>query len=555
MVRPGILYGHDFRMLLRCLGLALLLVGTPCLGQESSETAAQEGPEPTVEKGKLPGRLPYVDQMLEASWKEAKLTPSATASDAEYMRRAYLDILGRIPNVEEAQAFLSNKEASKRAKLIEILLAHPDYPKNFASFFTNVLIGRKNQGQDVDRGALTSWLRQQFAANRAWREIAFDLISAKGSNKENGAVNYPLANFADQRVNLTSSTTRVFLGQQIQCTQCHDHKSNDWKQQDFWGINAFFRGMRQRPLEKVDSTGALVRDGTELYDDPTDEWARFERTNALIGIVPPTYLDGRRVDPGLDTDRRLELSKFITEPTNLQFSRAFVNRLWGYFLGEGIVNPVDDFGDHNVPTHPELLEQLAVDFSAGGYDIKALVRWITSSRAYHLSSSMNKSNDMDEHLFSRFLLKPMTPEQLFDSLITATSAHKTAGDAPDKLRAQWLGQFVVAFSNDEAGESSSFQGTIPQALMMMNGELMTRAVSGQPGSFLSHVVDQARLQKKGSPIRYAVDQVYLAALGRLPDAKDLKASQAFLTSNPDTLQVVQDLFWALLNSNEFILNH
>ncbi len=555
MVRESVMHGLNFRKLIGWLGLSLVLACPVSYGQDSTETAAPEGPEPTVEKGKLPNRLPYIDEMLEEAWKEAKLTPSANATDAEYMRRAYLDILGRIPNVEEAYAFLSNKEPNKRAKLIEVLLANPDYPKNFASIFTNILIGRRTQVQDVDRGALNSWLRQQFSSNRPWQEIAFDLLSAKGSSKENGAVNYLIANFADQRVNLTSSTTRVFLGQQIQCTQCHDHKYNDWKQQDFWGINAFFRGMRQRPLERVDATGALVRDGTEVYDDPTDEWARFERPNALIGIVPPTYLDGRRIDPGLDTDRRLELSKFITESRNLQFSRAFVNRMWGYFMGQGIVNPVDDFGDHNAATHPELLDQLAVDFIASGYDVKALVRWIAASRPYQLSSTMTRSNEQDEHLFSRYLLKPMSPEQLFDSLITATSAHKTAGEAPDKLRAQWLGQFVVAFANDEAGESASFQGTIPQALMMMNGELMTKAVGGQPGSFLSHVVDQARLQKKIQPIRYAVDQVYLAALGRYPDPKDLKASQAFLSSNPDTLQVVQDLFWALLNSNEFVLNH
>ena len=135
MVRGRILYGHGFRKLLRCLGLLLAILGAPCLAQESTEPPAQEGPEPTVEKGKLPNRLPYIDEMLEASWKEAKINPSPNAPDAEFMRRAYLDILGRIPNVEEAQAFLSNKESNKRAKLIEILLAHPDYPKNFAAFF------------------------------------------------------------------------------------------------------------------------------------------------------------------------------------------------------------------------------------------------------------------------------------------------------------------------------------------------------------------------------------------------------------------------------------
>jgi hypothetical protein len=538
-----------------CFVFSLVVGAAASRGQETPEPTAAEGPEPTVEKGKLPPRLGYIDEMLAKAWQEAKLRPSAEATDAEYMRRAYLDIVGRIPNVEEARAFLASKEPSKRAKLIEILLANPDYPKNFGAIYTNLLIGRRTRDRQVDRAALNDWMRQQFAKNRPWQETAFDLITAKGSNKENGAVNYVLAHFADQRVNLTSSTTRVFLGEQIQCTQCHDHKYNDWKQQDFWGINAFFRGLRERPLERVDATGAIVRDGVEVYDDPTDEWAQFERPNAVVGVVPPTYLDGRRIDPGLDTDRRLELARFITESKNRQFARAFVNRMWGYFLGQGIVNPVDDFGDHNAASLPELLDQMAVDFIASGYDVKTLIRWITASRPYHLSSTMTRTNDKDEHLFSRYLLKPMSPEQLFDSLITATSAHKAAGAAPEKTRAEWLKQFVVAFANDEAGETSSFQGTIPQALMMMNGELMSKAVGGQSGSFLAHVVDQAQVQRKAPPLRFAVDQVYLAALSRYPDAQELKVAQAFLASNPDTLEVVQDLFWALLNSNEFVLNH
>jgi hypothetical protein len=398
------------------------------------------------------------------------------------------------------------------------------------------------------------WLRQQFGSNRPWDQVAFELVNARGSNKENGAVNYVLAHMADEKVNLTSVTTRVFLGQQIQCTQCHDHKYNDWKQQDFWGINAFFRGIQSRPIERVDNSGGVVRDATEVYDDPTDEWARFERPSAVIGIVPPTYLDGRRVDPGLDTDRRAELARMISEKGNRQFARAFVNRAWAHLLGLGIVNPVDDFGDHNQPSVPDLLEQLAVDFEAGGYDVKALLRWITASRAYHVSSVMTPQNDKDETLFSHYPLKPMSPEQLFDSLLTATAAHRTSGKEADDVRNRWLGQYVVTFANDEAGEASTFQGTIPQALELMNGELMARAVGGEPGSFLAHVVDHARLQKR-NPLRYAVNQVYLAALSRTPSADELRRAEAYLSSSPDTLQVVQDLFWSLLNSNEFILNH
>ncbi|GIW88798.1 MAG: hypothetical protein KatS3mg108_3122 [Isosphaeraceae bacterium] len=533
-----------------------LIVVASAWGQEPAESPGGSV-LPSFAAGEVPSRLEYIDELLRAAWEEAGIKPSPICTDAEFLRRAYLDLLGRIPNVEEARAFLGGgkeRDPGRRAKLIENLLAHPDYAKNMATIFANTLVGRRPRGDQVDREALVGWLRTQFATNRSWKDVAWDLLTATGSNREQGAVNFALAHFADEKVNLTAATTRVFLGLQIQCTQCHDHPSNDWKQQDFWGINAFFRGTRSRPVEVIDASGAVVRNGTEVYDEPTDAWARFEKRNAVVGVVPPTYLDGRRIDPGPEVVRRVELAKLITEPTNDQFAKAFVNRIWGHLLGRGIVHPVDDFGDHNPPSHPELIERLAVDFRASGYDVKALIRWITASEAYHVSSRMTKSNEKDDVLFSHYPLKPMSPEQLFDSLITATAAHRTAGGDSERRRSEWLRQFVVTFDNDEAGETSSFQGTIPQALMMMNGELMAKAVSGEPGSFLAHVLDESRLQRRVPPVRYAVEMLYLASLSRLPTPQELRWASNLFATNPDTLAVLQDLFWALLNSNEFVLN-
>ncbi len=298
--------------------------------------------------------MDYVDEMLDSALEEADISWSSRCTDSEYLRRAYLDILGRTPNVQEAASFLDNKDPGKRQKLVNYLLENPDYPKYFGNTFTIVLVGRRNLGRDADREALNSWMRRQFAANRPWNEIAYDIIAAKGSNKENGAVNFTLAHMSDQAVNLTSFTTRIFLGQQIQCTQCHDHPSNDWKQQDFWGINAFFRGLDRQRVTKVDASGAEVVDHIELTDQPTDAWARFEKRNAVVGVVPPTYLDGRRISPGMDVDRRVELAKLITSTDNEQFTKAFVNRIWGHFMGRGFTNPVDDFGDHNPPKSPRV---------------------------------------------------------------------------------------------------------------------------------------------------------------------------------------------------------
>jgi hypothetical protein len=496
-----------------------------------------------------------IDKYIEDAWKKAGVKPAQTASDEEFLRRAYLDLLGRIPTVQEARAFLSTRESDKRAKLITYLLDHADYPKNFATLWSVLLIGRGNQGQMVDRPALTGWLRKQFADGRPWNEVVHDLVSSTGSNKENGAVNYVLAHLEFDAVPLTSRTTRLFLGEQIQCTQCHDHPSNEWKQIDFWGINAFFKGMKTENVRKPDATGLDAYDHTELMDEPTDSYVRFDRRNGLVGVAFPRFLDGRKISQGNDVIRRAELGKLIADPNNEALAKAFVNRMWAHFLGRGFVNPVDDFGSHNPPSHPELLDHLAKEFKESGYNVKSLCRWIMMSRPYQLSSIPNKSGAKDEGLFSQMQLKPMTPEQLFDSLLTATSAHRAgSGDENHRKRDAWLRQFLFTFANDETDESTNFQGTIPQALMMMNGELMTEALSGKPGSFLCDVIEQGSRQSR-SPAGYMVSSIYLGALSRHPTKSELNQAGKYFDAYPDSLQVLQDLFWALLNSNEFVLIH
>ncbi len=532
----------------RYVGIAGLFAAL--LGMTAAAQAVDDPPKP--ESAEV---VAAINAAIEEAWASGEIRPSPKATEPEFLRRAYLDTLGRIPNLQEATSYLENRDPNKRIKLVDLLLAHPDYAKNFGTIWTVNLVGRRRQERNVDRGALTAWLRLQFANNRPWDQMARELIAVKGSNKENGAANFTLAHMEFDKVPLTSVTTRVFLGQQIQCTQCHDHPSTDRKQGDFWSINAFYKGTRSRVVTRVDSTGAEVDDHVELYDEPTDAYAKYDRRDGTVRIAFPAYLDGRKISQGTEVDRREELGRFVTGGDNPDFARAMVNRMWAHYFGRGFVHPVDDMGDHNPPSHSELLDQLADVFRRSGYDVKALCRWIMTSRAYGLTSRMTPDNDKDETLFSHVGLKPMTPEQLHESLLVATAAHQAGGGDNDAKRERWLNQFLFTFATDEGEESTSFQGTIPQALMMMNGDLMEEAVGGKPGSFLRGLVEQSQIQRGSPPDVFVISRLYLAALSRPPSPPELNTARELLRRNPDPIGVVQDVFWALLNSNEFVLNH
>jgi hypothetical protein len=292
-----------------------------------------------------------------------------------------------------------------------------------------------------------------------------------------------------------------------------------------------------------------------VHDEPPAVFVRFDKRNGLVGIAFPKFLDGRKISQGNNVIRRTELGKLIVDPKTDFLARAFVNRMWAHFIGRGFVNPVDDLGPHNTPSHPELLDMLASEFQSSGFDIKQLIRRIMACQAYNATSLRAKGVEKEEGVFNYMQLRPMTPEQLFDSLLTATTAHRAgSGVQSDQKRSEWLRQFLFAFGNDEGDEVTSFQGTIPQALMMMNGALMNDAVSGRPGSFLADCLEAAQHQSH-DPEGFMVNQIYLAALSRYPTRREAQQAERYLVSYPDTLQVLQDLFWSLLNSNEFILIH
>ena len=521
-------------------------------------------PAVAVPKAALTGSareiVDYTNTQMRQGWTDNEVKPSAVAGDAEWVRRVHLDLVGAIPPLETVEAFLKDRDPAKRTKLIDDLLDNPGYVRNWTTIWSNLLIGRQTPRR-VSRTGMRKFLREAFAKNRPWDKIVFDLVSAEGHFERNGAVNYLLAQMTmrDEGVQATAKTTRLFMGIQVQCTQCHNHPFNDWKQNQFWEFNNFFRQARRVDHRRYDpKSGRMVDDYSELVFTDFNEKVFFEQRAGTLQMVEPRFFE-TRVDAKPSTDLRKELAKLMVAGDNSLISRAMVNRMWGHFFGYGFTKPLDDMGPHNPSTHPELLDRLSREFVKAGYDIKQLARWICNSEPYHLTSQVGSGNVVDNPgageapLFSHMYLKGMEAEQLYDSLIVATGAHKAGGsgwEESEQQRRTWLRQFVIAFGTDENDEATTFNGTIPQALMMMNGELVDKATSAERGSFLNKILSGA-----GTDVS-RVRRLFLSTLTREPSRRELAAAQQLLMENRNSpITAYQDLYWALLNSNEFISNH
>jgi hypothetical protein len=372
-------------------------------------------------------------------------------------------------------------------------------------------------------------------------------------------------------VQATAKTAQIFLGLQVQCTQCHNHPFNKGKQNQFWELNAFFR--QTRALRRRDGTDDVR--WVELVDqdfageggNPEEAELFYELRNGLMKVAYPVFIDGTEIPksgylPGTMEDgtpygvnRRQELAQLIK--ASPAFPKAIVNRMWGHFLGYGFTKPSDDLGDHNPPSHPELLDGLAQQFRQQSFDLKELIRWITLSKPYALSSKATPANQVDDPSlgerpkFTRFYLRQMQAEQLYESLLTATEADQArVGEDAAKKKDAWLSQFIIAFGTDEGDDATTFNGSIPQVLMMFNGELIKQATSVGKGGFLDKVA------ASGMSPAQKIDTLYLAALARAPSAKERQVATALLAARRgDVAGALQDVWWAVLNSNEFILIH
>ncbi|MEN0109708.1 MAG: DUF1549 domain-containing protein, partial [Planctomycetota bacterium] len=502
--------------------LALLLLGAAVAARPTPRASAASTPTTGALAGSDAAVVATIDETLRSVWREAGVSPSRPAPDEKWARRLYLDLVGRTPTYGELADFASRPPSERRGWLIDRLLGPESADERSrwaATHWANLLIGRTGGGRRslADRESFKRYLAAAFAENRPYDKLAREMITATGSVRPEDDDHNPAASFladkmAERGVQATAKTAQVFLGVSVQCTQCHDHPFNEWRQNQFWELNAFFRQTR---LERLRPEGG-GRPKARLIDRdfygegrgparlaslapgaPEQAESYYELRNGKLRVAYPVFIDGTSLadvfagrgrahgDSGRLSlvNRREELASLVVESED--FAAAAVNREWARLLGRGFTRPPEDRGPHNPPAHPSLLEALAEAFRNSGHDLTRLTRWIVSSEAYGLDSRAGRVNEDDNAregpdggppLFSRFYVRQLTAEQVYDSLLSASRADEAvADDRRDQMRTAWLRRFTIALGNDENGEATSFNGSIPQALAVMNGQVTRRA--------------------------------------------------------------------------------
>ena len=496
-----------------------------------------------------------IDGLIRRRLAAENVTAAPVADDAEFLRRVFLDLGGRIPPSTRVRQFLADRDPDKRRKVVDELLDSSLYVVHFSNVWRKALLP-ETQADPQTRvlvPAFEAWLRQKLTDDTSYSEMVREIVTVPLAASRNpreipGQADRPspLAFYQAKQIkpeNLAASTARTFLGIRIECAQCHDHPFDNWKQNDFWSFAAFFAGMERQGRGGFLAAIREVADRRKL---------KIPGTETSVG---PVFLDGSRPLPTQTRGARQLLADWMITVENSYFAKAAVNRLWSQMFGIGLVDPPDDFTADNPPSHPKLLDLLASEFASHNFDVRHILRSIVASDAYQRTSRQTDPSQQKPRLFSRMAVKGLSPEQIFDSLAQATGYVPVAVDrtstgpgALDSVRSEFVDLF-----GDDSSRPTQQRTTILQALALMNGGLVSEATSLDRSRTLTAVVEFPAL---GTGDR--VEALYLAALGRRPGAKRLAALVAYVDAGgvtKDPAAALADVFWALLNSSEFLLNH
>jgi hypothetical protein len=490
----------------------------------------------------------YIDQRVVERLKDVRIAPSGLASDAEFLRRAYLDTTGATPTLEEARAFLDSKDPAKRARLIDALLNRPEYVDYWTLRWSDLL--RNNQSAKQDKGlqVFNRWIREAVRQNKPYDQMARELITASGSAFRNGPANwYNLGDVGEEYpLLMASATSQVFLGIRIDCARCHNHPFESWSQMDYYGLAAFFARLK---------TKNGVDENERIFFAATEGDVKHPRTQA---VIPAKFLGGDSSKFAFDEDRRDRLAEWITSPQrNPWFARSIANRLWNNFFGRGIVHPVDDYRLTNPAANEKLLSALADKLVEYKFDLKRLMRDILLSRTYQAASATAGNNAEDRVYASHALPRRLHAEVLMDAIGRATDVrakfgpYETAVSIPDNRVGDGSG-FLELFGRsrrENACECERSEETnVGMVLNLLTGPTVNDRLTNPNGRV-------ARAVAANLPPKQVVEEFYLAALSRRPNAKEEAAALKLMAGAPNLKEGAEDLMWSLLNMKEFMFNH
>ncbi len=502
----------------------------------------------------------FVDTHVFAKLKQLRIEPSDHCSDEEFIRRLFLDACGVLPSVAEVTAFVADTDAAKRAKLIDSVLQRSEFTDYWTLQLADLFQNRKERDHDV-RGVkgvrqFHDWLRRQVAANRPWDKLARDVLMASGTNTENPAVGYYIVTVGEakqgEKSEAPESIAQAFLGTRIGCARCHNHPLERFTQDDFYHFAAYFSRVKLDRKKAADGPTML----RVSHQDPKQNEKPVGVVQPRTGMfMKPQPLDRSRSEVQPSDDPRAILAKWITDPSNEYFAGAMVNRVWQHYMGVGLVEPVDDLRATNPPTNPELWVALKAAFVKERFDLRAIMRVVLNSRAYQLSSSTRAGNETDARFYSHYYARRLPAEVMLDAICDVTGVPERfdgyplgvrAVQVPDPgsasyfLRAFGRSDRVTACACERSGEVS-----LPAVLHLTTGDTVTGKISNS--AWLKDLL------KNETNDDIAFDQLFLRTIARKPTSAERAKIKELLKAH-DRGEVYRDLFWALINTKEFLFN-